>query len=315
MVGPATEPTDPACAAFPACAICGTEDWSPVYQGPVRDGQFGSLTAHSVVARCAGCGADRLDEESCRDEAFYSGPNYRKSMGPRSKAATFLAGRVVQQIEILELLGPASLSGSKIADVGCADGLFLDQVAGSAAESLGIEPNSAYRAALTERGHAVYVSAAEAAKHGGHAGSVDWAFSFDVIEHVVNPKQFLTDIVGLLKPAGRLLLSTPNRDDGLLELAGEAYRRFFYRTLHRWYFDTAALAAVAECAGLELENIAHAQRYGLSNAITWMRKGIPSGDQILAQLASPALDRAWQDHLEQTGRADRLYAVLQRADT
>ena len=184
-----------------------------------------------------------------------------------------------------------------------------------AAETLAIEPSTAFHASFGERGYAVYAFAAEATKHGKHTGSVDWAFSFDVIEHVADPKQFLTDIVALLKPTGRLLLSTPNRDDGLLKLAGEAYRRFFYRVHHRWDFDAAALAAVAARAGLEVENIAYVQRYGLSNAVSWISQGRPSGDQVLAELDNPALDRAWQDHFEKSGQADRLYAVLRRADT
>ena len=309
MPGLAAERTNP---VFEACAICGSEDWNPVYQGPVRDGRFGSLTAPSVVARCGGCGVDRLDEENCRDEDFYSSEDYRKSLGQGSDTAAFLAGHDTQQAERLKVLGPVSLRSCKIADVGCAGGSFLDQVADLAAEVLAIEPGSAYHDSLRQRGFAVYPFATEARDH---AGSVDWAFGFDGIEHVSDPKRFLTDIAELLKPVGRLLLSTPNRDDGLLNLAGEAYRRFFYRVHHRWYFDAQALTAVAGQAGLMVERVDYVQRYGISNAVTWMREGRPSGDQVLAELDNPALDRVWQDHLEQSGRADRLYAVLRRSDT
>ena len=282
----------------------------PGAPGTVRNGRFGALTTASLVARCKGCGVDRLDEENCRDEDFYAGPDYRKSLGQGSDTDAFLASHEAQQAERLQVLGAVSLQGRKIADVGCAGGAFLDQVAGPATEVVAIEPGSAYHDALRERGFTVYPLASEAS---AHAGSLDWAFSFDVIEHVADPKRFLADIATLLKPEGRLLLSTPNRDDGLLELAGEAYRRFFYRVHHRWYFDAGALAAVAERAGLEVERVDYVQRYGLSNAVTWMREARPSGDQVLAELDNPALDRAWQDHLEQSGRADRLYALLCRS--
>ena len=263
-----------------------------------------------MVARCAGCGVDRLDEKDCRDEDFYSGPDYRESLGQGSDAAAFLASHEAQQAERLEVLGSVSLQGCKIADVGCAGGAFLDRVVDIAAEVVAIEPGSAYHESLKERGFAVHSFAGEAS---AHTGSVDWAFSFDVIEHVSDPRRFLSEIADLLQPEGRLLLSTPNRDDGLLDLAGEAYRRFFYRVHHRWYFDAPSLEAVAERSGLEVERVAYVQRYGLSNAVTWMREERPSGDQILAVLDNPALDRAWQDHLERMGRADRLYAVLRRS--
>ena len=43
------------------CEICGTDDWSTIYEGPVRTGSFGTETDDGKVLRCGGCGVDRLD--------------------------------------------------------------------------------------------------------------------------------------------------------------------------------------------------------------------------------------------------------------
>jgi SAM-dependent methyltransferase len=43
-------------------------------------------------------------------------------------------------------------------------------------------------------------------------GSVDTVVSFEAIEHVTDPARFLDQIAQLLRPGGRLVLSTPDRD-------------------------------------------------------------------------------------------------------
>jgi len=299
-----------ALSAFEPCEICAGNDWRPVHEGPVRDGAFGNLTERSIVARCQTCGADRLDEGSCRDEAFYQGTDYRQSLDESSDAEGFFAAHDILQGERLGVLWPESLRGKTVADVGCGGGSFIDHVSGLAAECVAVEPGEAYHASLAERGYRVFPFAAEAAADLG--GAVDWAFSFDVIEHVGDPRAFLEDIAALLKPDGRLLISTPNRDDALMELASAAYPQFFYRAAHRWYFDAESLAHCADRAGLQIETVRYVQRYGLANASAWMRDGRPSGRDSLPHLDEPMLDKTWQAHLEQRGAADRLYAFLKK---
>ncbi len=296
-------------AEFQPCEICGSDDWRIVHDGPVRDGAFGNLTKSSTVARCRTCGVDRLDEGSCRDEAFYQGTDYRESLEEGSDAAAFFAAHDVVQNERLSVLWPESLRGKTVADIGCGGGSFLDHVSGLARQCIAIEPGEAYHTSLADRGYRVYPFGDDAAAD--WSGKVDWAFSFDVIEHVGNPRDFLDGIASLLKPDGKLMLSTPNRNDALMDLA-TAYPPFFYRAAHRWYFDGDSLATCAERAGLQMESVRYVQRYGLANATAWMRDGRPSGRDVLPHLDEPLLDRTWQAHLEQRGVADRLYAFLMK---
>ncbi len=67
-------------SGFPACPVCGTQNWTPVYQGPVRDGVFGRFSPETTVARCGGCGVDRLDEKDCIDDAAYQSEAYRTKL-------------------------------------------------------------------------------------------------------------------------------------------------------------------------------------------------------------------------------------------
>lgn len=295
------------------CEICKSSDWKAVFHGPVRDGAFGHLTEPTLIARCNSCGVDRLCETHCKDEAFYSGTNYRVSLEQGTDAETFQAAHDSFQSERLNILKPEAFRNKKVADIGCAGGSFLDHISGVASNIIAVEPGTAYHSSLEGRGYQTYSFAADAAAE--HRRTIDWAVTFDVIEHTSDPRSFLTDVVELLAPNGHLFLSTPNRDDALIDLAGDCYREFFYRAHHRWYFDIASLQECARRCGLELENAYIIQRYGLSNAIIWIREGRPAGNEKLDVIDDPVLDAAWRRRLEAANRGDRLYAIFRRSES
>ncbi|HET7681155.1 MAG TPA: class I SAM-dependent methyltransferase [Xanthobacteraceae bacterium] len=295
--------------AFKPCEICGTNAWREAYSGPVRDGAFGKLTRETVVGRCGGCGAERLDEVTAKDDDFYKSVDYRKLLAEPTDAAGFFAEHDILQLKNLEQLWPESLRGRTIADVGCAAGSFLDHVRGLPAKAIAIEPCEEYHDSLKARGYEVYAFAGDAKP--AH-GTADWAFSFSVIEHVGDAKKFLTDIKSLLKPGGRLLISTPNRADALMQLLPEVYPSFFYRAVHRWYFDDASLRQAARHAGLDVVDVRCVHRFGLSNALIWLRDKKPGGRKPLPHVGTPLLDAVWARALEAEGVGDYLYAILAR---
>ena len=178
--------------------------------------------------------------------------------------------------------------------------------------AIAIEPCEIYHDTLRGCGYSVYGSTAETAAE--HVGQVDIVFSFSVIEHVLNPLEFLCDARRLLKPGGKALVSTPNRRDILMSLLPDDYSQFFYRAVHRWYFDTNSLAICAERAGLTVEESRRYHRFGLSNALTWLRDKAPSGEVKLPHLDDPLTDSFWRSFLESKGIGDYLYFTLTRAD-
>jgi 2-polyprenyl-3-methyl-5-hydroxy-6-metoxy-1,4-benzoquinol methylase len=297
---------------FDACEICGVSDWQTVHTGPVREGAFGSLTVpETVVGRCGGCGAERLAEAFCHDDSIYTGHEYRSLLQEGTDAASFFAEHDMMQLQNLTALWPESVRGKRVADVGCAAGSFLDHISGLAAETIAIEPCHAYHDSLRERGHTLYATASEGCT--ALAASVNFATTFSVIEHVRNPRAFLTEIASLLKPGGRMLVSTPNRRDVLMDLLPDDYPAFFYRSVHRWYFDVSSFTRCAELAGLCVEKSVVVHRFGLSNALVWLRDRKPGGRTPLPHLDSPLLDSFWQSYIEQEGSGDYLYFSLARA--
>jgi SAM-dependent methyltransferase len=295
------------------CEICGATDWIDAYFGPVRDGAFGQLSedSHKVV-ECGHCGIQRLDESACKDDSFYEGKRYRELLREASTTEGFWAAHDIHQLRNLQIFWPNALRGKTIADVGCAAGSFLDHLGNLPKMGLAIEPCREYHEMLRQRGYKVYASVKEAAAN--HAGSVEVTFSFSTIEHVDDPLAFLTGIRQLVAPSGLLLVSTPNRRDILMDLLGDDYRRVFYRTVHRWYFDMVSLTGLVERAGFEVVNRRCLQRFGISNALCWLRDRRPSGERPLPHLDDPVINEFWKTYLESKGVGDYLYLLARRKE-
>jgi 2-polyprenyl-3-methyl-5-hydroxy-6-metoxy-1,4-benzoquinol methylase len=298
-------------ADFPPCPVCGTDRWLAVYEGPVRDGAFGAWR-EAAVRSCAGCGIVRLAERACLGIASYESAEYRHKLAQDHEAAHHFATHDELARFTLDTLWPLSLRGKTVADVGCGGGALLDHLRGLARTVVAIDPSTGFAESLKSRGYAWFPSAAAAAAE-AYASRVDVVLSTQVIEHVDDPRDFLADIGRLLNPDGIAIVSTPNRRDVLMELLPETFPPFFYRTQHRWSFDAASLVACAERAGLAVREVRHVHRYGIANTMHWLKDGKPRGRTPLAPLDA-TIDAHWQAWLEQSGRADNLYVILERAD-
>ena len=295
------------------CEICGTSNWTTVYEGPVRDGSFGNVTSEAhPIYQCGHCGVQRLAESACKDDSFYAGKKYRELLGESSDAEGFWTKHDIHQIRNLNVLWPNSIRNRVVADIGCAAGSFLDHISGLAARSLAMEPCREYHPSLSRRGYEVYDSLINARVD--YNDRVDVAFSLATVEHVEHPLNFFSEIRQLLKPGGLFLVSTPNRRDILMDLLGDDYQQFFYRTVHRWYFDMPSLADLARRCGFDIVKESCVQRFGISNALAWLKDRKPTGDQVLPAMDDPLLNQFWQTYLESKGSGDYLYLIAQRTD-
>ena len=87
------------------------------------------------------------------------------------------------------------------------------------------------------------------------------------------------------------------------------YASFFYRVVHRWYFDRASLAKCAQLAGFEVARVRYVHRYPLSNALAWLRDREPKGRERLAGITELA-DELWRQFLVESGQTDCIYMEL-----
>lgn len=288
------------------CEICGHSQWEMRYEGRIREGGFGNLSRETCyVARCPHCGIERLNEKACRNEEFYETGNYKNLINEAGEESASRAKRNLEYVQDLITGERADREIAVIGEIGCAGGHFLSHVAKMGKVVVAIEPSVPYHERLKQRGYRVYPMAENAIED--YAGKIRLIFSFAVIEHTQDPLKFLQDIKRLLAPGGALILSTPNRREILMEFRLEAYQRFFYRCVHRWYFDKESFSFCARKAGLKVMETKCIHRFGLSNAMAWLKDGRPTGAAALPHLDSLDLDDYWKKYLSSRGIGDFLF--------
>lgn len=101
--------------------------------------------------------------------------------------------------------------GTRILEIGCAQGSFLKQCQAKGATVTGLELNEEAAANCQNQGmnvHAQLIQDYAAA----HEGQYDIVCSFHVVEHIADLESFMTASIKCLKKGGLLFVAVPNND-------------------------------------------------------------------------------------------------------
>lgn len=158
-----------------------------------------------------------------------------------------------------------SLAGARVLDVGCGGGLLSEALAKEGAEVVAIDlaPELIKVARLhrLESGVEVdyRVQAVEALADEAPA-SFDAITCMEMLEHVPDPAAIIAACERLLKPGGRLFLSTLNRTPAAFALAivgAEYIARMLPKGTHHYqdFIKPSELAGWVRTAGLQLEDV------------------------------------------------------------
>jgi 2-polyprenyl-3-methyl-5-hydroxy-6-metoxy-1,4-benzoquinol methylase len=288
------------------CKICGGIDTRVVYNGPIRLGKFGNISIeHYCLRQCNSCHVIALPPIIENIAPYYESQTYRYEIDGGGEVADYFRLHDAEQLRHLKITGTSEFRDKTVADIGCGGGAFLDNIKGYAKLAIAIEPSEVFRASLSKRGY-IPCAYVEDALH-DYKNKVDIAVSFSVLEHVDDPLLFLKQIYMLLLPNGKLILSTPNSDDVLLQALPDGYSQFFYRKTHLWYFNSSSLSKLLEFAGFKEIKIIPYHRFGIANFLAWLKDKAPKGE-LQMDFITQAIDATWKAELERTFRCDYLYA-------
>ena len=158
-----------------------------------------------------------------------------------------------------------ALHGASVLDVGCGGGLLSEAMAKEGAEVTAIDlaPELVKVARLhgLESGVKVdYRVQAVEELAGERAGAYDAVTCMEMLEHVPDPAAIVQACATLLKPGGRLFLSTLNRTPAAFALAivgAEYVARLLPRGTHSYgsFIRPSELGAWLRAAGLQLEDV------------------------------------------------------------
>lgn len=157
------------------------------------------------------------------------------------------------------------LDGARVLDVGCGAGLLSEAMALAGAEVTAIDLAAdlirVARLHARESGADIdyRVQSAEALAE-AEPGGFDAVTCMEMLEHVPDPGAVLAACARLLKPGGRLFVSTLNRTPAAFALAivgAEYVARLLPRGTHRYrdFIRPSELAAWLRATGLALEDV------------------------------------------------------------
>ncbi|KGI77989.1 bifunctional 2-polyprenyl-6-hydroxyphenol methylase/3-demethylubiquinol 3-O-methyltransferase UbiG [Oleiagrimonas soli] len=157
------------------------------------------------------------------------------------------------------------LAGARVADVGCGGGLLSESLAAAGADVVGIDLGQAVidvaRLHLHESNLKVdYRVQSSAELAAAEPASFDAVCCMELIEHVPDPHALIADLATMLKPGGKLFLSTLNRTPaafGAAILGAEYVLRMLPRGTHHYaqFLRPSELARSLRAHGMELDEV------------------------------------------------------------
>ncbi|HET8765386.1 MAG TPA: bifunctional 2-polyprenyl-6-hydroxyphenol methylase/3-demethylubiquinol 3-O-methyltransferase UbiG [Rhodanobacter sp.] len=159
----------------------------------------------------------------------------------------------------------ATLRGARVADVGCGGGLLSEALAKAGARVTGVDLGARVidiaRLHLHESGLTVdYRQQSSADLAAAEPAAFDVVCCMELIEHVPDPAALVADLAAMLKPGGRLFMSTLNRTPaafGAAILGAEYLLRMLPRGTHHYaqFLKPSELARLLRHAGLALDDV------------------------------------------------------------
>jgi 2-polyprenyl-3-methyl-5-hydroxy-6-metoxy-1,4-benzoquinol methylase len=216
-----------------------------------------------------------LDVESWVKEDYYSA-DYRDEFSGNS------TGKKVESkkhLKMYEQLNERQFSQfkdclskeAKFLEIGGSFGGITNNVLGHGVKLCHIvEPNIEDASFLTEQFPSVRVYNSILEDANLESNFYDVAVSFEVLEHIVNPRAFLLKAAASLKEDGIIHLEVPNHQDVLLSCYNKdvGFNKFYYHKAHIHYFTPASLKELCGLCGFE-GDVSSFLMYPFFNHVYW----------------------------------------------
>jgi 2-polyprenyl-3-methyl-5-hydroxy-6-metoxy-1,4-benzoquinol methylase len=225
--------TDPEAMMRRNCPVCEHSEAGPFLQK-------GSL----CLARCARCNmvyANPVEAELASGQ-FYDRLGVPFYLSPDKLESDYSPVRFERELRLFRSFCPQGA----VLDVGCSTGAFLYQLTNrhpNAYEGVGMDVTSAALDHAESKG--VRVQRGSFLDHDFGAQRFDAVTLWAVVEHLVQPKLFLSQAVRVLQPGGYCFILVPNLNSLAVRLLGGKYR--YIMPDHVNYFTPATLARFAHC--------------------------------------------------------------------
>jgi 2-polyprenyl-3-methyl-5-hydroxy-6-metoxy-1,4-benzoquinol methylase len=141
----------------------------------------------------------------------------------------------------------------KLLDVGCGDGQFFDRIVKNKNLNVapyGLDPTIGSVDICKSKGHNAFCMTVQEFKSFYNESDFDVVTAYHVLEHIADPKNFLTALTDLINPAGAVYISTPYSP---MDFELEWYDVLNHPPHHMGRWNLKSYKKIAEVLGLEME--------------------------------------------------------------
>lgn len=298
--------------SIPCCHLCGAEADK---QSVKCDKVYGGIPEQSFW-QCSMCDAIYLFPNVSKEEdtRFYQN-EFDKWMVKRSGEDTWTDPAIqfskmkkrelpLRSAWIKKLLKP----GMKVLEIGSSSGFTLQYIRELGGVCTGVELSPQYAAYANSLGLKTYENLDELKESGDTL--FDLVLHYYVLEHVIEPLEFLKECLKYVAAGGKIMFEVPNANDPLSSLYKiPAFNAFYWWRAHHWYFLPKSLGYLLDKLGCSYE-IYPGQRYDLSNHIHWMLTGQPGGMGKYSHIFSKKTEKSYTEDLKRNMCCDYLVAIV-----
>jgi len=270
------------------CVLCGSQKFIPALE----------CEGFSFV-RCSSCGLVQRNPQPGKDDiiARYSsiyGKDYlsyelenEKSFLTLQLLALKDAGfaRFEKKLKVKELkVKEPKVKELKVLDIGCATGALINHLRTNKWQVTGVEISPCAEYARNERG--LDVRSVPLEENNFADNYFDAILASHLIEHLNDPMSFLKEVYRVLKPNGRVFITTPNINGFQARLFKGRWRSAIFD--HLYLFSDRTLIRMMKIAGFKIKSIhswgglaAGAAPHAVKKIVDFLAKRFNCGDVMI----------------------------------
>ncbi|MDP7244146.1 MAG: class I SAM-dependent methyltransferase [Flavobacteriales bacterium] len=174
---------------------------------------------------------------------------------------------VIFQRHMIAYMETAKIISGNVLEIGCGEGYGITELAPKAEQYFALDKyNTAISEELKEKNNIIFKQMEVPPLKGIDNNSIDFVVTFQVIEHINNDELFISEIYRVLRPGGKLILTTPNQ---LMSL-----------TRNPWHFREYTPNHIQEILQTSFQDIDIKGVFGLEKAMDYYEKNKKEVEKI-----------------------------------